>query len=156
MRSFELSQALTVSSHYRQSATYSQQWCLPFVDENEAQSKIDDEPGGRRADTVMTWAALGLIGAGILGFASRDQFFMKPRCELPRRSVCISNLKNLEGVKATWALENHKQSNSVPTDADLFGPALYIREKPQCPGDGIYTLGAVSEKPRCSIRDHTL
>ena len=126
------------------------------MNENEAQTEINDEAGGHRADTIVTWAALGLIGMGILGFASRDQFFWKPGCAYPQRSGCISNLKMMEGAKATWALENHKPTNAVPTDADLFGPALYIREKPQCPGNGTYTLGAVSEKARCSIRGHTL
>ena len=127
------------------------------MNENEAQTEVDVEPGNRhRADTIMTWAVLGLIGVGIVGFASRDQFFLGRRCEIPPRITCISNLKMMEGAKAVWALENHKTTNAVPTDADLFGPALYIREKPLCPGDGIYTLGAVSERPRCSIRGHTL
>ena len=121
-----------------------------------AQTKIDDEPRGHRADTVVTWAALGLIGVGILGFASRDQFFWKPGCEYPQRSGCISNLKMMEGAKATWAFENQKKTNAVPTDTDLFGPALYITEKPECPRGGTYTLGAVSERPHCSIREHTL
>jgi hypothetical protein len=126
------------------------------VSENEAQTKIDDESGRNRTDTIMTWAALGLIGVGILGCASCDRFFIKPRCAYPQRSGCISNLKMMEGAKAIWALENHKTTNAVPTDADLFGPTLYIREKSPCPGNGTYTLGAVSEKARCSIRDHTL
>jgi hypothetical protein len=126
------------------------------VSENEAQSKLADEPSGHRADTIMTWVALGLIGVGILGFASRDQFFSRGTCTLSHRTSCIANLKSLQGVKATWALENRKETNAVPMDADLFGPTLYISTKPWCGAGGTYTLGTVSEKPRCSIRDHTL
>jgi hypothetical protein len=64
------------------------------------------------------------------------------------------NLIAIEGAKATWALENHKMTNDVPTDSDLFGPDSYIREKPQCPEGGVYALGKAGEKPRCSIRGH--
>ena len=73
----------------------------------------------------------------------------------PNRA-CIANLKAIEGVKATWALENHKSSNAVPTDAELFGETNYIREKPICPRGGKYTIGSVAQKPRCSIPSHTI
>jgi len=72
------------------------------------------------------------------------------------RMVCIANLKQLCGAKATWALEANKATNDVPTDADLFGPAAYIRTKPTCPQGGTYTLGRVDEDPRCSILMHNL
>lgn len=62
----------------------------------------------------------------------------------------------IDGAKNAWALENHKTTNDVPTDADLFGDASYIRAKPACPLGGTYTLGATGEKPRCSIPGHTV
>ena len=72
------------------------------------------------------------------------------------RWACIMNLRMIEGAEMTWASENQKNTNAVPTDADLFGPTSYIREKPACPSSGNYTIGAVGEKPRCSIPGHTL
>lgn len=69
---------------------------------------------------------------------------------------CISNLKTIEGAKGTWALENRRGSADTPTDADLFGPALYISSKPACPGNGSYTLNAVETKVACSVPSHTL
>jgi hypothetical protein len=69
---------------------------------------------------------------------------------------CIAKLKNIHGAKQTWALEQKKTTEDVPTDADLFGPNAYMREKPQCPQGGHYTLGRVGEYPRCSISGHTL
>jgi hypothetical protein len=126
------------------------------VSENEAQKNIEERDDMSRGDRYVTWAALSFIGLGILGFAAHNDFFPSRGCKYPNRSACIANLKNIEGAKATWALENHKETNAVPTDADLFGRTLYISEKPPCPGNGTYTLGAVSEKPRCSIRGHTL
>ena len=70
--------------------------------------------------------------------------------------VCIAHLKQIEYAKASWALEHKKLPTDVPTDADLFGRGSYIVEKPICPERGTYTLGAMSEKPRCSIPKHVL
>ena len=55
-----------------------------------------------------------------------------------------------------WAMENNIVTNAIPTDAELFGPLKYIREKPACLAGGTYTLGAVGEKPRCAIPGHTI
>ncbi len=63
---------------------------------------------------------------------------------------CITLLKQIEGAKATWALEHKKQNDDTPTWADLLGPGLYIADRPVCPQGGIYTLGKVAEYPGCS------
>ena len=81
--------------------------------------------------------------------------FVKAR-KLAQMRACIGNLKAIEGAKATWALDYHRGSADVPTDADLFGPANYIAAKPNCPGNGSYALNAVDEKPACNVTDHTL
>ena len=73
----------------------------------------------------------------------------------PIRS-CQANLRTIDGLKASWALEIDSISNAIPTDADLFGYDKYIREKPMCPAGGTYTLGSVNQKPHCSIPDHTI
>ncbi|HEU0009664.1 MAG TPA: prepilin-type N-terminal cleavage/methylation domain-containing protein [Verrucomicrobiae bacterium] len=73
-----------------------------------------------------------------------------------QRTACINNLRVIEGAKSIWALENKKGDADVPTDADLFGPNSQIAKKPDCPGNGTYTIGAVSEKPTCSVPDHAL
>src|SRR5688572_7687567 len=73
-----------------------------------------------------------------------------------QRAACVNNLKAIDGAKTGWALEMKKTDADVPTDADLFGPALNIREKPSCPAGGTYDLKAVAEKPTCSVADHTM
>jgi len=70
-------------------------------------------------------------------------------------SSCIADLKQIDGAKQTWALENHKRTNDTPTAADLFGPSQYIRAAPKCPQGGSYFIGQVWEKPRCSFPGHT-
>ena len=73
-----------------------------------------------------------------------------------QKAACIANLKTIEGAKGIWALEMKKTDSDVPTDADLFGPDKNIRDKPTCPAGGTYNIGAVSEKPTCTVADHAL
>ena len=81
--------------------------------------------------------------------------FVRAR-ENAQRTACISNLKAIEGVKGTWALETKRGSSDTPTDTDLFGATSYIREKPGCPANGTYSLNQVDAKPACSVPTHTL
>ena len=82
--------------------------------------------------------------------------FIKAR-EASQKNACIANLKQIEGAKATWALENKKLNTSVPVDSDLFGATLYIREKPECPAAFTYSLNAVDTKATCnSPSGHTI
>ena len=72
------------------------------------------------------------------------------------KTSCIANLKQLDGAKASWALENAVTNNdTIPKDSDLFGMTAYIRDKPTCPQGGIYTIGSVGEYSRCSIPMHS-
>ena len=76
--------------------------------------------------------------------------FVKARTA-SQRNACIANLKQIDGAKATWALEEKKHNVDVPGDADLFGATRYIRDKPDCPANGVYTLQQVDVKPTCSL-----
>jgi prepilin-type N-terminal cleavage/methylation domain-containing protein len=80
--------------------------------------------------------------------------FIKAR-QSSQRAACVANLRTIDGAKATWALEQHKTGTDVPTEGDLFGPTLYVKEKPSCPAGGTYSINAVDQKPLCSVPDHT-
>jgi len=80
--------------------------------------------------------------------------FIKAR-EASQKNACIANLKQMDGAKATWALEQKKTNTDAPADTDLFGSALYIRDKPACPANGTYDLQTVSVKPTCTIAGHS-
>lgn len=71
-----------------------------------------------------------------------------------QRQSCAINRKNIDGAKASWALETRQPSDAVPTDADLFGDGKYIDHKPDCPARGDYSLNAVREKCTCSVSVH--
>ncbi len=66
-------------------------------------------------------------------------------------NACIANLKQIEGAKANFALENKKTSAYTPTAADLYGANAYITRTPECPGGGTYTINAIDATPVCSL-----
>lgn len=69
------------------------------------------------------------------------------------RDLCIVNLRQMDGAKQQWAIDNKKDGADLPKDTDLFGPTLYITNKPTCPDGGAYTLGSIRENPVCSHGD---
>jgi prepilin-type N-terminal cleavage/methylation domain-containing protein len=75
--------------------------------------------------------------------------FIKARTT-SQKSACIANLKQIDGAKASWALENKKATTDTPTAVDLYGPALYIRDEPKCPAGGAYAIGDCATKVSCS------
>jgi len=76
--------------------------------------------------------------------------FVKARAA-SQKNACIANLKQLDGAKASWALEQKKTVTDSPADTDLFGATQYIRDKPECPGGGTYVIGAVAERVTCTL-----
>src|SRR4249919_3785388 len=65
--------------------------------------------------------------------------FVKARTA-SQKNACIANLKQIDGAKATWALEQKKTNTDSPGATDLYGASNYIRDQPTCPGGGSYTL----------------
>jgi len=76
-------------------------------------------------------------------------------CERRSASIppCHFNLMQLELCKRDWAAEHNKTESDSPTWDDLrpYIPARCSNSIPVCPDGGIYTIGSVGEKPRCSI-----
>ena len=84
--------------------------------------------------------------------------FVKAR-STSQKSACIANLKQIEGAKATWAMEQKKANSDSPLSSDLYGSTLYIREAPSCPANGTYSILQVDARPTCSLgatEGHTL
>jgi prepilin-type N-terminal cleavage/methylation domain-containing protein len=75
--------------------------------------------------------------------------FVKARTA-SQKSACIANLKQIDGAKATWALETKKTASATPGTTDLFGSTNYIAVEPSCPASGsVYTMTAVDTKTAC-------
>jgi hypothetical protein len=69
---------------------------------------------------------------------------------------CINNLRQIESAKQQWALATKASQTALPTDANLFGLALYLKKKPECPAGGQYTLDTVNNPPTCNQPGHVL
>ena len=101
-------------------------------------------------EIMIVVAVVGLLAAIFI------PNFIKAR-EASQKNACANNLRQIHHAKQTWVLEYKKtQASPGPTDADLFGPVLYIREKPLCPAGGTSTLGDVLVKPTVSAPSHTI
>jgi prepilin-type N-terminal cleavage/methylation domain-containing protein len=63
---------------------------------------------------------------------------------------CIANLKQINGAKNIWAIDNGKGDTDTPTWANLTGG--YIQAQPSCPvkGKGGYVLSSVQTKQVCT------
>ncbi len=69
--------------------------------------------------------------------------------------VCGSRLKQIDLAKQMWKADYNKPQEAVPTVAEL---SVYLpyHQFPKCPDGGTYTIGKLSQKPRCSIAGHEL
>jgi predicted RNase H-like nuclease (RuvC/YqgF family) len=75
--------------------------------------------------------------------------------QVAMRNACINYLRQFDGAKQQWALENRKSADAIPNEQDI---ARYLKGNvlPTCPAGGTYTLNAVSTNPTCSIPGHAL
>jgi prepilin-type N-terminal cleavage/methylation domain-containing protein len=75
--------------------------------------------------------------------------FVKARTA-SQANACIANMKQIEGAKATWALEAKKNNGDTPLVTDLFGATQYIRAAPVCPsGIAAYAMSSVATPQVC-------
>jgi general secretion pathway protein G len=81
--------------------------------------------------------------------------FIKARTA-SQKNACIANLKQIDGAKQTWALEQKKVGTDTAVATDLYGTDKYIRDQPTCPAGGTYSINQVNTKTTCTITDHTL
>jgi prepilin-type N-terminal cleavage/methylation domain-containing protein len=86
--------------------------------------------------------------------------FVRAR-QTSQTNACINNLRQLDGAKQQWALENGKQAADVPADADVMpylgrGTAgsldnvhcpLVAANPAACAG---YTINQVGTAPKCN------
>jgi len=79
--------------------------------------------------------------------------FVKARTTA-QQIACIENLNKIQSSKQIWGAETRQGGGSVPNDTDLFGSDKYLKDKPECPAGGIYSLLELSNNPVCTISNH--
>jgi prepilin-type N-terminal cleavage/methylation domain-containing protein len=85
--------------------------------------------------------------------------FIKARTT-SQKNACINNLRQIDGAKQQWALENNQSSGATPASAAIQ-PYLgrgSAGKLPTCPSGGTggsfgasYTMGSLSVAPVCKI-----
>ncbi len=80
--------------------------------------------------------------------------FVKARGNAQKNS-CIENLRQIDGAKEQWALENKKSAGST---VDTSGLVEYLKGSamPNCPGGGSYSVNEIDTSPTCDISGHSL
>ncbi|MEO5802720.1 MAG: hypothetical protein ABIR24_04260 [Verrucomicrobiota bacterium] len=70
-------------------------------------------------------------------------------------NACINNLRQIDGAKQQWALENKQPATALVLPQHI-APYLRNQAVPVCPSSGVYILGNVQSAPTCSIPGHAL
>ena len=70
------------------------------------------------------------------------------------KNVCLNNLRDIDGAKQQWALENNKVNGDTPNNSDI---SQYLKgnQLPECPTRGVYAVGNVGVVPLCNVTGHT-
>ena len=87
--------------------------------------------------------------------AFRQRYGLQVTPQQQQLNACINNLRQLDGAKQQWALENRKTAEAIPGVQDV-APYLPGNAIPQCPVGGMYTLNSVAAHPTCSLSGHVL
>lgn len=92
--------------------------------------------------------ALWILGASAVVLLALGFFEIQTRQHV--KQSCLNVLKQIEGAKESWALENRKSPDSLVTWSDI---RPFFREDLSyaCYQGGVYTIGVVSNSPSCSI-----
>jgi hypothetical protein len=115
---------------------------------------VKEGMGSSKSGKRSWLVALGAMFFIIVGLKVLSEVIRSPHTQA-LKTACMANLRAVQEVKAIWASHNLFSSNAIPTWTNLIG-VEYLRERPQCPSGGDYTLGAVKDRVQCSVEGHTL
>jgi prepilin-type N-terminal cleavage/methylation domain-containing protein len=126
------------------------------------QIKLNRKQGFTLVEIMIVVAIIGLLAAIAI------PNFVKARTT-SQKNACINNLRQIDGAKQQWALENNAAPTVTPTQENispyLGRDAAATTSTVTCPAGGTgatfatsYTIGALTAPPVCIINaaDHKL
>lgn len=111
---------------------------------------------GKKAFTLVEIMIVVAVMGILLGIAIPG--YLKYRTTT-KRTICINNLKQIDGAIDQWAFEHKVPEGIDPTpeqEEEIY--ANLKSGKPTCPSGGTYTITTVGASPQvtCSIEGHVL
>jgi prepilin-type N-terminal cleavage/methylation domain-containing protein len=111
---------------------------------------MNGSSGFTLVEIMIVIAIIGLLAAVAI------PNFVKAR-GTTQKNACINNLKEIDGAKEQWAIENKKQQGDACATTDIDS---YIKggTPAACPAGGSYTVDILGKNPTCSLASlgHTL
>ncbi len=77
--------------------------------------------------------------------------FMNSR-ERAHLNICRAQQKNIDDMKAMWAIVEVQPRSSLPAWDDLIPD--YLKKIPVCPDAGTYTIGDIDTNATCDVVGH--
>jgi prepilin-type N-terminal cleavage/methylation domain-containing protein len=112
------------------------------------QIRTNRKSGFTLVEIMIVVAIIGLLAAIAI------PNFVRARTTA-QTNACINNLRQIDGAKEQWALENKKVTGATVNDTDIT-PYLKNSAMPTCPAGGKYTAGNVGTDPGCDQSGHAL
>jgi prepilin-type N-terminal cleavage/methylation domain-containing protein len=106
-------------------------------------NKTNRKAGFTLVEIMIVVAIIGLLAAIAI------PNFVRARTTA-QKNACINNLRQIDGAKEQWALEQKKAPGATVNDADIT-PYIKGNAMPLCPAGGTYTVNVVDTAPACSL-----
>lgn len=96
-------------------------------------------------EIMIVVAIIGLLAA--IAIPS----FVRAR-QTSQKNACINNLRQIDGGKDQWAIEEKQPTGASPSQANV---TVYLKKWPECPAGGTYAIAAIGTDPSCNEYDAT-